>query len=776
MPIIDKPGSFYLGKLFNPSLRKVEETPLQYDSKYLTTHAVCVGMTGSGKTGLGIALLEEAGLNGLPSIAIDPKGDLGNLLLTFPNLTGAEFQPWIDPAEAERKGQTPGQYADDVAKTWKEGLAAWGEGPERIRKFKGAVEAAIYTPASQAGIPLSILNSFSAPPAEMLLDPTALRDRILSTTSSLLGLLGIEADPIKSREHILISTILEQAWRDKKSLDITGLIQQIQKPPFAKVGIMATETFYPEKDRMALAMRLNNLLASPGFQAWMQGEPLDIQNLLYTKEGKPRIAILSIAHLADSERMFFVTLFLNELLAWMRRQSGTSSLRALVYMDEIFGFFPPTAMPPSKLPMLTLLKQARAFGLGIVLATQNPVDLDYKGLANCGTWFIGKLQTERDRARVIDGLSSASIGEVNAPELHKMIGALGSRVFLLRSVNLKEPELFQTRWTLSYLRGPLTLPQIQMLMSGKREIRPASVVSQVSQKPIAPSGVQELFAPRQQPATYEPKVLGKAKLHFVDAKNKVDTWRALALMASVSPEGNAVWEESKEISDEISSLVKSPPANATFQELPAALLQLKQFALFGKSLSEYLYQKQTFDLMEAREAKMISQPDEKEADFRARVAENLKAKYQKDADAIRDRYQSKMRTLQDRIQRAQGVADEQKAQVWRRIFDTIISVGSTLLGAFLGRGVTKGSISQAGTSLKKAGRITKEREDVVRSEESLSSLQQQLKDYQSAMDQELARVLSAADPQAIAIDKTVIRPKKSDIDVDSVSLLWYPSD
>ncbi|MCE5317003.1 MAG: ATP-binding protein [Parachlamydia sp.] len=774
MQIIDKSGSFYLGKFFNPSLRKVEETPLQYDARNLTTHAVCLGMTGSGKTGLGIAMLEEAGLNGIPAIAIDPKGDLGNLLLTFPNLIGAEFLPWIDAAEAERKRETPDQYAVEVAKTWKEGLEEWGEGADRIRKFKGAVDASIYTPASQAGIPLSILNSFAAPPAELLLDPGALRDRVLSTTSSLLGLIGVEADPIKSREHILISTIFEQAWREKMSLDLPGLIQQIQKPPFAKVGVLATETFYPEKDRMALAMRLNNLLASPGFQAWMQGEPLDIQSLLYTKEGKPRVTILSIAHLGDSERMFFVTLFLNELLGWMRKQSGTSNLRALVYMDEIFGFFPPTAMPPSKLPMLTLLKQARAFGLGIVLATQNPVDLDYKGLANCGTWFIGKLQTERDRARVIEGLSSASIGEVNAAELHKMIASLGTRVFLLRSIYLKEPQLFQTRWTLSYLRGPLTLPQIQMLMSGKVEARPAPVTPQSGQKPVAPIGVKELFAPSSQPITYVPKVLGMAKLHFVDAKKKIDSWRHVALMSAVGPDGNAIWEESKEIGDQIPSLLKIPPANAAFQDLPAALMQAKNYAAFSKSFSDYLYQNQTFDLMEASEAKMVSQPEESEADFRNRVAEALKSKFQKEADVIRERYAGKIRTLQDRIQRAQGVADEQRAQVWRRILDTIISVGSTLLAAFLGRGVTKGSISQAGTSLKKAGRIGKEQEDVVRSEETLGSLQQQLKDNQSAMEQELAKLLNAADPQAIVINKTVIRPKKSDIDVDSVSLLWYP--
>ncbi|MCA9086899.1 MAG: ATP-binding protein, partial [Planctomycetaceae bacterium] len=209
-------------------------------------------------------------------------------------------------------------------------------------------------------------------------------------------------------------------------------------PPFDRIGVIGLENFYPQADRFQLAMLLNNLLASPGFSSWMEGESLDIQKMLYSPDGKPRFTILSIAHLSEAERMFFVTIFLNEVVSWMRAQSGTSSLRAILYMDEVFGYFPPTANPPSKTPMLTLLKQARAFGLGVVLATQNPVDLDYKGLSNAGTWFIGRLQTERDKARVLDGLEGASAAAGHAFDRRQMeviLSGLGSRVFLLNNVH-----------------------------------------------------------------------------------------------------------------------------------------------------------------------------------------------------------------------------------------------------------------------------------------------------------------------------------------------------
>ncbi len=428
-------------------------------------------MTGSGKTGLCISLLEEAAIDRVPAIIIDPKGDIANLLLQFPDLAPSDFAPWVNADDARRKGMEPAAFAAAQADAWRKGLAEWGMGPERIRALRDSADFAIYTPGSEAGIPVSILRSFAAPPAGQLDDAEALRERIGGTVGALLGLMGIEADPVRSREHILLATILEHHWRRGEDLDLGKLILAIQEPPVRTLGVFDVDTFYPQKERFALAMALNNLVASPAFAAWTTGQPLDIAGFLATGSGKPRHSIFSIAHLSDAERMFFVTMLLEQVIAWMRSQPGTTSLRAILYMDEIFGFFPPVANPPSKTPMLTLLKQARAFGLGVVLTTQNPVDLDYKGLTNTGTWFIGRLQTERDKMRVLEGLEGAATqagASLDRGALDKLISSLGNRVFLLHNVHEEAPVVFQTRWAMAYLRGPLTKVQIKSLMDGRR--------------------------------------------------------------------------------------------------------------------------------------------------------------------------------------------------------------------------------------------------------------------------------------------------------------------
>ncbi len=474
MTDFEKLGVFYLGRIFDPAAKKTTEEPLLYEAKDLTTHAVCVGMTGSGKTGLGIGLIEEAAIDGIPSILIDPKGDLGNLLLTFPHLAASDFRPWVDEGEAVRKQMSVDDYAVQTADVWARGLAHWNQDGARIARLKAAVDFAIYTPGSRAGLPLSILSSLDAPPAGFADDAAALRDRVSAAVSGLLALVGVEADPLQSREHILLATVVDREWRAGRNLDLLALIRAVQDPGVDRIGVLPLEAFFPAKDRFALAMRLNNLAAAPGFSAWTEGEPLDVQRLLYTPEGKPRVSILSIAHLSDAERMFFVTVLLNEVLAWTRRQTGTSSLRALLYMDEIFGYFPPTANPPAKAAMLTLLKQARAFGLGIVLATQNPVDLDYRGLSNTGTWFIGRLQTERDKMRVIEGLTSAAAGEgLDRAALDHLLANLGNRVFLMRNVHEDAPVLFESRWCMSYLRGPLSPAQMGTLMAARKSAAPA---------------------------------------------------------------------------------------------------------------------------------------------------------------------------------------------------------------------------------------------------------------------------------------------------------------
>ncbi|NLG77290.1 MAG: ATP-binding protein, partial [Xanthomonadaceae bacterium] len=535
LPPYETLGTFYLGRPIDPATGADRTEPLLYDARDLTTHAVCVGMTGSGKTGLCLSLLEEAAIDGIPAIAIDPKGDLGNLLLAFPDLDAKSFAPWIDRGEAARKGLSIDELAAKTAETWRDGLAQWDQDPERIRRFRDAAEVLIYTPGSESGRPLSVLRSFQAPSPETFADATALRERISASVSGLLGLIGIQADPVRSREHILLSSLFAHAWSAQSDLDLPAIIQGVQKPPFDKVGLFDLETFYPAKERVQLAMALNNLLAAPGFSAWMHGTPLDVQRLLHDEHGKPRISIISIAHLNDAERMFVVTLVLSEIVAWMRRQSGTSSLRAIVYMDEIFGYFPPSAMPPAKLPLLTLMKQARAFGVGVVLATQNPVDLDYKGLANAGTWLIGRLQTERDKLRLMEGLIGAGDDTLDRSALERLLSNLGNRVFLMRNVHEDEPVLFRTRWALSYLRGPLTLQEIAQLTPKQaaapspapESSPPQTTAAAHGAKPIVPADVPEYFMrATASEIEYAAQVLGIVRVHFVDNKLGIDRWES----------------------------------------------------------------------------------------------------------------------------------------------------------------------------------------------------------------------------------------------------------
>ena len=597
MPIIEKLGSFFLGREYDLKTRQAAaDKPVNYDPRDLTTHAIVVGMTGSGKTGLCIDLIEEAALDGVPAIMIDPKGDITNLLLTFPELRPEDFLPWINADDARRKGQTPEEFAAATAKTWRDGLAGWEEGPDRIRALKNAVDFAIYTPGSEAGLPVSILSSFKAPKLDWDIEAEILRDRVQGTVSGLLGLIGVEADPVRSREHILLSTIFETAWRADQDLDIAKLIMQVQKPPFRQIGVFDVDTFFPEKDRFGLAMALNNIIASPSFAAWMQGDPLDIGDMLYTSAGKPRHTIFYIAHLSDAERMFFVTLLLEQIISWMRAQPGTTSLRGIVYMDEIFGYFPPTANPPSKKPMLTLLKQARAFGMGMVLTTQNPVDVDYKGLSNAGTWFIGKLQAERDKARLMDGLESAMAEAGTAADpavLNKTISALDSRVFLMHNVNLRSPVVFTTRWAMSYLRGPLTRQQIKTLMAPRKAqdtgrkadgaatdakaARGSAAASAtgaasglVAQAPVLPPTIKQTYlpmtltegqsmrkiadkvggnvTPTDKRLVYAPALIGFASVRFVDRKLDLDESQDITLLLPLGEAGKVIsWKSAQAV-------------------------------------------------------------------------------------------------------------------------------------------------------------------------------------------------------------------------------------
>jgi hypothetical protein len=782
------PGVFYLGREYDLKAAKAKPDYLLYDSKDLVTHAVCVGMTGSGKTGLCLALLEEAAIDGIPAIIIDPKGDIGNLMLTFPKLQPSDFQPWIDPGEAKRKQQTPEEYATKVAETWKKGLADWDEQPERIQLFKDAVDINIYTPGSNAGIPLTVLRSFAAPPQAIRDNNDSMRERVSSAVSGLLSLVGIDADPLKSREHILISNLVDRSWRDGNDLDLNQLIREIQKPPFRQLGAFDIESFFPEKDRFGLSMALNNLLASPGFANWMQGESLDIQKLLYSDKGKPQFAIMSIAHLGDAERMFFVTILLNEMIAWMRSQSGTTSLRAILYMDEVFGYFPPVANPPSKQPMLTLLKQARAFGLGCVLATQNPVDLDYKGLSNAGTWFLGRLQTERDKARVLDGLEGASTvagAAFDRKSLEKTLSGLGNRVFLMNNVHDDKPVVFQSRWALSFLRGPINSEQIRTLMQAKKSglptAAPAATKAAVS-RPSLPPGITEVFLPRRasKPAgssvKYTPCLLARSKVHYVSTANGIDHAEAIALLAPVAEElGSDIWDAAQIVVDGELEFDTLPEEGASFGSLPAELTKAKQYTTFAKDVRDSLYRGKRLSLFKEANSKIVSQPGETESAFRVRLSHESREDRDQGLEKLKKKYAPKFAALQERRRIAEQRVEVQKDQKKSKTMDTVIQLGTTVLGAIFGRKkMSASNMSKVGTSARSAGKILSQQSKVDDTEENVAAVDARIAALEADFKVESDKLNEMTLPDKLSVVEFNVQPKKTDIDVNNVVLAWNP--
>lgn len=790
----EKLGVFYLGKSYDMESREVQDDLLLYDAKDLTTHAVCVGMTGSGKTGLCLSLLEEAAIDGIPAICIDPKGDLGNLLLAFPNLLPEDFRPWIDPADATRAGLSPDDYAAKTAKLWKEGLAAWGQPQDRIKRFRDAVDISIYTPASNAGLPLTVLKSFSVPPKVILENSESMRERVVSAASGLLALLGIDGDPLQSREHILLATILDRSWRAGKDVDLGTLIRLIQKPNFDKVGVMDIESFFPSKDRFAFAMSLNNLIASPGFQAWMEGDSLDIQRLLYTPDGKPRLTIISIAHLSDSERMFFVTILLNEMIAWMRSQSGTSSLRAILYMDEIFGYFPPTANPPSKTPMLTLLKQARAFGLGIVLATQNPVDLDYKGLSNAGTWFLGRLQTERDKARVLEGLEGASAAagaHFDRGKMEMILAGLSNRVFLMNNVHDDHPVVFQSRWALCFLRGPVNRDDIAKLMATKKALLPASSAPATAtlgnaamggMHPVLPPGISETFLVRHgsllgdAKLMYRPGILALTRVRFVQTATAVDLLQDMTVFLSAAEKVSPTMFDEAQISvDAEPDQQEHAESNASFATLPPELSRVKTYTELQAALKDHLYKTEKLTLWKCAEFKENSKPGEKEGDFRARLAHIAKEQRDQAVEKLRAKYAPKLTTIQEQLRKAMQRVEKERLQSKNQTTQVLFTIGTSVLGAVFGRKLTSSSnMGRIASGVRAANKMGTDQQDVALAEESVEAVQSRLDALNKQFETEATALLDGASPENLNLEEITIAPKKSDVSINKFVLCWTP--
>ena len=781
----EKLGAFYLGKRYDADADKVTDDLVLYDAKDLTTHAVIIGMTGSGKTGLGVGILEEAAMDNIPVIAIDPKGDLGNLMLTFPDFAASDFRPWINTRAASDKGQTPDEYAAGQAALWKKGLADWGQDGARIARLREKTDVSIYTPGSNAGQPVSVLRSFTVPAQEVMNDGDAYRERIQATATGILSLLDIDADPLTSREHILVSQLLDHAWQQGKDLDIGALIGAIQSPPITKIGVMDIESFYPSKDRFALAMRLNNLLAAPGFDVWMKGVPLDAGKLLYTEGGKPRISIMSIAHLDDSERMFFVAMLLNELIAWMRAQQGTSSLRAILYMDEIFGYMPPTANPPTKRLFLTMLKQARAYGLGLVLATQNPVDLDYKGLSNTGTWFIGRMQTERDKARVMDGLEGAAHGgKFDRQKMEQTLAGLGKRRFLLHNVHEDEAVIFNTRWVMSYLAGPMTRDQISALMADRKasveaepSVAAAKPAGQGGDRPIMPPGINEYWLPAPgDDIHFYPRLVAVVDMAFNNARYHVNDAREKTFTVEFEDGPVAVdWAQAEEIAATADDLARQGSEDAQYAECPAVAMQAKQYSGWEKDFKRWVRQAETITLYRSQKYRLTSDPAETEGEFRVRLQQLANEKRDVAIAKLRKRYASKATTLENRLMRARQAIEREQQQSTKKKLDTAVSFGTAILGAVLGRKrLSSTTASKMGTAIRSASGASKEAADVKRARQTAARVEADLLTLNSALEEEVDALEDAYDAQAETLKEIEVKAKVADIHVSVIGLAWMP--
>ena len=823
-------SNFYLGRAYDPIKQSVTNNQVTYDPADLTTHAVVTGMTGSGKTGLCIALLEEAALKGIPAIIIDPKGDLTNLLLHFPDLAPQDFQPWIDAEQARRAGKTIEQVSMEMSLSWRAGLNEWGITQERLLALKNSAQFAIYTPGSDSGIPVSVLSSLAAPEIPWNENREVLREKISSTVTALLGLVGYDdIDPLRSREHILLANLFENAWSNDKDVELTELILQTQTPPFPNLGAFPVDTFFPAKDRMELAMVLNNILASPAFEAWRMGQSLDIGSMLYTSDGRPRHNIFYLAHLSDTERMFFITLLLSAVETWMRTQKGATSLRSLLYMDEIFGYLPPQRNPASKQPLLRMLKQARAFGLGLLLATQNPVDVDYKALSNAGTWFIGKLQTEQDKNRLLDGLESAA-GGVTRNEFDKLISSLGKRAFVLHNVHAKQPVLFQSRWAMNYLAGPLTRMQIPALnklanadvavstfpktastqqASSMPEAASPSLMAATSQpratnpkseivnrksegsqtKPPVPSGVKEYFLPQNyslpeafkaagkslpseamiDAVVYRPALMAASQVRVLDRKLGVDSELVrAALVDTLDKRGSVRWEEFVFNGDALENGETSPAPSSRFGTIDAPLNDAKLMSALQKDFSDWVYRSSTVQARANDALKVYAGPDVSRAEF-MRACANA-ASQRRDAEIAKEseKYDRQLRTLKDKKSREERELREDESELSHRKWE---EAGTHLENIF---GGGKRARRRVSTSLSKRRMTEKAKADVEESVDAIEEYEAQIEELEKRREETIQEINDRWGHVVNDITEVTVAPKKTDVFVNLFGVAWVP--
>jgi hypothetical protein len=817
------PSSFYLGRVFDLSSGKSTKDQIRYDPADLTTHAVVTGMTGSGKTGLCIGLMEEAALEQIPALIIDPKGDLTNLLLHFPELLPSDFKPWLDAEMVRRQGKTIEEASAETADLWKNGLAEWEITPDRIRDLKESVNFTVFTPGSDAGRRVSILSSFEAPAVPWEGNSEILREKISATVTALLGLVGFDdIDPVRSREHILLANIFENAWSQGKNLDLTELILQAQTPPFEKLGAFPVDAFFPEKDRTQLAMSLNNILAAPSFESWREGYPLDIPSLLFSPDGKPRHNVFYIAHLSDAERMFFVTLLLSAVETWMRTQAGSAYLRALVYFDEIYGYLPPARNPSSKQPLLRMLKQARAFGVGLLLATQNPVDVDYKGLSNTGTWFVGKLQTERDKERLLDGLESIS-GGLNRKEFDKIISTLGKRVFLLHNVHEKAPVVFQTRWAMNYLAGPLTRTHIPLLnkLAGAEEslestpktatarvesshpagsaAAGAAVILQApsqgaikgtATKPAPPAGIDEYFLPLRLSITeafktasetvppdsqlsavlYRPVLLASARSRILDRRYGIDSEiETSVLVDHPARNGNIKWDDFLFQGPSLEKMDNATAPQAVFESLNPPFTNSKIMADMNRDFSDWIYRTVKLTIRENKILKVVARPGMSQSEFMTECTDAARSGRDLELAKSLSSIDKQIDTLQRKLAKEQAELKNDQQTLSSRTWDQILTIGKIGSDALI-----KGKVRIPSSTFSKGRMKNQAKADVEESHLSIAQMKEQIADLQKQKEQRTQEITARWAETVEKVGEIMLTPRKSDIFIEHFGIAWMP--
>lgn len=772
---------FYIGK------EKIEGqiTPLVYQNKDLLTHAAIIGMTGSGKTGLGITLLEEAAIDAIPSIIIDPKGDMTNLLLNFPELNPSDFEPWLDDSEVSNSGGTKEELAIKVSNSYKEGIQRDFQDLSRVKKLKDSADFTIYTPGSNAGVQVSILSSFKAPTIEILEDMELFSNIINSTVHSILSLIDNKSDET-SKESILLASIFTNYFKEQKDLTLEELITLIVTPPFSKIGVFDLETFFPQSDRLKFALKINTIIASPSFSSWLEGESLDISKMLYSQSGKAKVNIFSIAHLNDSQRMFFVTILLNQILAWMRRQEGTTSLKALLYMDEIFGYFPPQANPPSKQPMLTLLKQARSFGIGVILSTQNPVDIDYKGLSNIGTWFIGRLQTKQDIEKVIDGLSSASENGLNKQELSLALGTLAKRNFIMKNINEESIKTFETRWALSYLKGPLSKDAIKKLMENKKnnstknleeknsEVNePFIDVSKGKSKPIIVSNIKEKYIYSSQNNAYymQGYLLFSCNVHYLYTLKNVDLKEHINFKIYLDEKASQInFDEREDVLTDTFDEKEKP--NSFYYELPSFIQNEKELKLLERDFTDYVYRNFKLTLYKNDTLKISSKQYESLDDFKIRIQDRLNEQIDEKIENLKQKFEKENTILEQKISKLFEKLKKEEQDSLSATTNSIISIGTSILGAFFGKSSKTAIVSKVATSSRGVSKALKERSDIKTVQGEIDALQSLQDGLEEKLKIEIEKINDEFNISKYTIEEFFIKPKRTDIYDIKIELLW----